>query len=269
MNFRWITVTILMILVLGGLISSAYANAIERDLTLPAQLKPRGTQALPTTVPVTPTTMAQPTQPTQPTQQPGQQSATTLAQDTFQRANQALWGTAVDGRAWQGDANTAAIFSIVGGMGQVAGGQGTFNAILGPVSNNTDVVASMTASRFDGGKVNIGAAVRWNDTNNWYKALIDGTHLSLIKHIHGVGQVIASVPFLSQGGVSYTLRVRALGVMLFAKVWPTASPEPASWMITTSDMSLASGQGGIRIVVQNDAIVQVSAFLETVANEAV
>jgi len=264
MNFRWITLTILVILVLGGLISSAYASAIEHALTLPVAQRQSNTSALPTTSPLAPTATAT----AQLMQSPGQLPVNTLAHDTFQRADQALWGTAADGRIWQGDANTAAIFSITGGMGQVTGGQGTFNAILGPISNNTDVVVSTTVSRFDAGKVNVGATVRWNDTNNWYKALIDGTHLSLIKHIHGVGKTLASVPFLAQGGISYTLRIRAIGATFFAKAWPTATPEPASWMITTSDISLTSGQGGIRVVIQNNAVARISTFLETAAHTA-
>lgn len=263
MNFRWMTLTILLIL--GGLVSGAYAGTIQRDLTLPVAHGQGNTQAPPTTSTLAP---KGPTVTAKPTQQPGQLPVNTLAHDTFQRADQSLWGTAVDGRGWEGDANTAVIFSITGGMGQVAGGQGTFNAILGPTSANTDVLVSITTNRFGAGQVNMGAVVRWQDTNNWYKALIDGTHLSVIKHINGIGRQLAVVPFHAQGGVSYTLRFRALGVTLFAKVWPTATPEPAPWMIATSDMSLASGQGGIRIVVQNDVVVRVSAFIETAANGA-
>ena len=250
MHFRWITLTVLVLLVFGGLISSVYASAIERDLTLPRVHGQGNTQTLPTTSSLAPKATAQ-------------IPVTILAHDTFQRANQALWGTATDGRMWQGDANTVSIFSITNGMGQVADAQGTFNAVLGPISSNTDVVVSATADRFDAGKVNIGAVIRWNNPNNWYKALIDGNHLSLIKHVHGVGTSLASVPFLVQGGVSYTLRVRAIGTKFFAKVWPTATSEPPLWMISTTDTSLASGQGGIRIVAQSDAVVRVSAFLET------
>ena len=252
MHFRWITLTILVLLVFGGLISSVYASAIERDLTLPRVYGQGSLQTLPTTSSLAPIATAQvPT--------------TTLAHDTFQRANQALWGTATDGHMWQGDANTVSIFTVTSGMGQVAGGQGTFNAILGPISSNMDVLVSTTVDRFDAGKVNVGAVIRWNNPNNWYKALIDGNHLSLIKHIHGVGTTLASVPFLAQGGVSYTLRVRAIGTTFFAKVWPTETSEPPLWMISTADTSLTSGQGGIRIVAQNDAVVRISAFLETMA----
>ena len=255
MHFRWITLTILVLLVLGGLISSAYAGAIERDLTLP-RVHGQGNSVIASTPPATISTGT--------TQSTGQ--VTLLARDTFQRANQTLWGMAVNGGTWQSDANTLTVFSITQGMGQVAGGQGNFNAILGPISSNTDVVVSTTVNRFDGGKVNIGAVVRWNNPNNWYKALIDGNHFSLIKHIHGIGTTLASVPFLAQGGVSYTLRIRAIGTTFWAKVWPTATSEPPFWMISTPDTSLASGQGGIRIVAQNDAVIRVSAFLETMAH---
>ncbi len=41
-----------------------------------------------------------------------------LAQDTFQRPNQALWGTASDGHTWGGDANTVSVFSIVNTTGR-------------------------------------------------------------------------------------------------------------------------------------------------------
>ena len=38
---------------------------------------------------------------------------TILAQDTFKRTNQQLWGQSSDGRLWQGDANTLSTFSIL------------------------------------------------------------------------------------------------------------------------------------------------------------
>ncbi len=256
MNFRWILLTLLVILVFGGLVSSAYATTITRDLTMP-----RTTHTLypSTTASLTPKGQTK-------TTIPGQLPATTLAHDTFQRADQALWGPAVDGQDWEGDANTVTAFSIVRGMGQIAGGQGAFNAILGPTSTASEVLINATASSFDAGKVNIGAAVRWNDPNNWYKALIDGTQLSIIKHINGIGKSLASVPFLAHAGIVYSIRVRAQGTMFSAKVWPTTTAEPANWMIVISDTSLASGRGGIRIVVQKDATVRVSAFLETTSS---
>ena len=261
MNFRWIFLTMLVIVIFGGLVSSAYANAITRDLTV-SRTNGQSTIQSPAT-----SSVLVPKRPTS-TTKPGQLAVTTLARDTFQRANQALWGTAVDGQNWDGDANSAVMFSIAGGMGQIAGGQGTFNAILGPTTSATDVSVSATTSRFDAGKVNIGAVVRWKDANNWYKALIDGTQLSIIKHIHGIGESLTSIPFRAQAGIVYTLRIRAQGTTLSAKVWPTTTVEPTNWMIVTSDMSLTSGRGGIRVVTQSNAIIRISAFLETTVNDA-
>ena len=38
----------------------------------------------------------------------------TIGVDTFQRANQSLWGKASDGQTWGGDANSQGVFSIAG-----------------------------------------------------------------------------------------------------------------------------------------------------------
>ena len=255
MNVRWFLLAVLAILLFGGLISSAYASTITRALSMPRAGRQYNAQLPVTQLTTTSkgsTTIAQ--------------TGQILARDSFQRANQTLWGTATDGQNWEGDANTAPPFSIVNGLGQLAGIQGTFNAVLGPTVPASDVQVSAMASNFDGGTVNIGAVVRWNDTNNWYKALIDGSHLSIIKHIHGVGKSLTTIPFHARAGIVYTLRIRAQGATFAAKVWPTTTAEPANWMLVTSDTSLASGRGGIRIVTQNDAIVRVSTFLETAVN---
>ena len=60
--------------------------------------------------------------------------------DSFQRANQALWGTASDGQVWGGDANTQAVFSIKGNAGVVSNTAGTsYSAVLGPAVSNAEV----------------------------------------------------------------------------------------------------------------------------------
>ncbi len=255
MNMRPFLLAVLGILLFGGLVSSAYASAITRALTMPRS-GGQNTVQVPSTAPTTSTKRATTTA----------GAGQPLASDTFQRANQRLWGTAADGHVWDGDANTAPTFSIVNGLGQLGGAQGTFSAILGPPAPASDVQVSAMASSFDGGKVNIGAVVRWNDTNNWYKALIDGTQFSIIKHVHGVGITLTSMAFHAQAGIVYTVRIRAQGTTLAAKVWPATTPEPSNWMIDTTDTSLASGKGGIRVVLQNWVIVRVSTFLENAVN---
>src|SRR5436305_7320594 len=55
----------------------------------------------------------------QPTNLPTKASTAPIAQDTFQRANQSLWGVSSDGHLWSGDANTSKDFSINGNVGQI------------------------------------------------------------------------------------------------------------------------------------------------------
>lgn len=194
--------------------------------------------------------------------------ANILAQDTFQRPNHIFWGAASDGQAWGGDANRLAAFSIVDNTGQIAASAaGTYSAVLGPAVSNADVTLSATVNQFAGSinLVNLGVVLRWQDPNNWYKVLIDGTNLSIDRHVNGNAAVLASVPFPAQGGVAYTLRFRAVGTMLLAKAWPSNEAEPPNWMVTATDSSFASGPGGVRVLMQNTTQINVMSFKETAA----
>jgi hypothetical protein len=200
--------------------------------------------------------------PTAPTQIPAIPTPSmVLAQDTFQRPNQQLWGQSSDGRQWQGDANTSRAFSIHASTGQVVGA-GTVNAILGNASDDVNVLLSGQVNQFGSG-VNMGAVLRWKDNNNWYKALIDGQHLIVLRRVNGVSDQLQSVPFQAQAGIVYNIRFQAIGVLLFAKVWQSGKPEPANWMIMLSDMSLQSGQVGLRLVLQSQTVINVTSFLAT------
>ena len=188
-----------------------------------------------------------------------------LAQDTFQRANQTLWGTASDGRAWGGDANTSPAFSIVNGTGQIAYTAATLEALAGPIEGNVDVEASITANQFADGvnTMNIGVVLRWQDTNDWYKALIDGDSFSIDRAVNGNMAIIDTMPFAAQGGTAYTIRFEAIGTTLQAKVWPSDQTEPPNWMLVISDASLAQGQTGVRVLMQNVTLINVLMFKET------
>jgi len=246
---------VVVVVIAGGMISGVFADSIQRALALPA-------------------TTARPMQQNTPTAGQGTAKAPTraaisgqmLANDTFQRQNQALWGTASDGYAWLGDANTTQAFSIVGNVGQIANAQGNFDAVLGPVKNNVEVIANGSVSTFNG-KTNLGVVVRWVDLNNWYKAHLDGTRLQVLKRVNGAAPTqLVSVPFAAQAGVFYTLRFRAVGAILFAKAWPSGTPEPAQWLTTATDTTLTSGKMGIRVVIQNGTTIKVNAFISTTAS---
>ncbi len=275
MMTRWIAATLLGLLLIGGIIAAFYIHAIESALT-PQQMamamqsmsahsttgsghntsangNERDTSVpMPTTIPTPTATMG----------------ATALAQDSFQRSSQARWGNATDGQTWQSDANTAPAFSTTGTSGQIAGnhaqGVQTYNALLGQVESNADIIASGSVNQFGNG-VNFGVVLRWTDTNNWYKALIDGNNLTVLKRVNGITTQLGTIHFLASGNTSYTLHFRAIGATLYASAWPSNQSAPAQWMLVVSDMSLTNGLGGIRVVEQTDTVIQVSSFLETAA----
>ena len=185
-----------------------------------------------------------------------------MAQDTFQRSNQALWGTASDGQTWGADANTGSVFSIVTNTGRVSnGGTTSYNAILGPVATNAEVMftGSMSSYTYN----NLGAVLRWSDTNNWYKAYINGASLVVQKRVNGAYTFLGSVPFTATPGTSYTLRFRVVGTTLYARVWRAGTTEPTNWMIMVSDTTFSSGFCGLRILAQNGTSANYTSFLVT------
>ncbi|HAH00487.1 MAG TPA: hypothetical protein DCL75_16920, partial [Ktedonobacter sp.] len=88
---RFIGLTMLGILLAGGVLSSFYTHSIEAALSIPSKVR-----GVSTTV-STPDTKA-----------PGVVvtpiKANILSQDTFQRVDQLFWGTSSDGHPWGADA---------------------------------------------------------------------------------------------------------------------------------------------------------------------
>jgi hypothetical protein len=198
-----------------------------------------------------------------PTPFPSPTPGTIVAQDTFLRANQTYWGTASDGHAWAEDAGNQSIFSISNNTGQASGGNGAYDAILGPSTSNAEVLFSGSLSNFN--VTNIGAVLRWNDTINWYKAYIDGTNLVIQEKVHGSYSTLGSISFAAQGGTSYTLRFRVVGSTLSAKVWRTGTTEPINWMVTATNSDLQSGYCGMRVQIQTGMTARVTSYLATTA----
>lgn len=229
--------------------------------------KPIIVQSTPTTTQPTPTSV----QPTPTTTASQQQSP--LADDTFARQDQPLWGISSDGNPWQGDANQPDMtdaFSITGHQGRITGlgpqGQTiNFNALLGMPAGNVDVVAVGVVQQFNG-QDNLGVLARWTDGNHWYKALIDGTHLTIRLRNGGTSRPIASIPFTAQGNTSYTLRFRAGGATLSARVWQTGTPEPQHWMIMVTDTTLTTGRVGLRAVLHDTNMIDITSFVAHTVN---
>src|ERR1700730_968869 len=147
MRIRSIIFAVVSLCMIGGLVAGFFTHSIEAALTVQsvnvarhtngATPRPTATrggatgQPVKTATPgasVTPTTIAN--------------GANVLAKDTFQRAPQTFWGAATDERLRAGDANSIEVFSIVNGAGQVDHAQGTFNAVLGALNTNAEVLVS-------------------------------------------------------------------------------------------------------------------------------
>ncbi len=254
-----------MILLVGA-VSAFFVPGIEAALTNPPAFKvPPATQApraIKTATPARITTAETPQAVgTRPATMPVVAAANLVAADTFQRTDQQFWGTASDGQRWAGDAQVSPSFSIAGGAGQIAQGQGIYQAVLGPAVSNAEVLFKGSLSHF--AQSNLGAVLRWTDPNNWYKAYINGTQLVLIKNAAGKMTRLSTVAFTAQDGQSYMMRFRVTGSSLMAKVWPAGQAEPTTWMVTATDTALASGFGGVRLVLQNGVVARITMFTET------
>jgi len=135
--------------------------------------------------------------------------------------------------------------------------------VLGLVILSTGLLFSGSMSSFS--NTNLGAVLRWTDTNNWYKAYIDGTALVVQKKVNGTPTIIGSASFAATAGTSYTLRFRVVGSTLYARVWQTGTTEPTSWMITVTDTTFSSGFCGLRMQLASGVTASYTSFLATVA----
>jgi len=238
---RLIGLIMLGILLTGGIVSSFYVHSIEAALTVTANGS-GASISIPTTTTSTPRNAVSPV------------TTNILAQDTFQRPDQLFWGTA-------SDAIRKNVFSITARAAQAAGGRGAYDATLGPLISDAEVDFSGSMSQFN--QSNIGAVLRWTDTNDWYKSYIDGNNLVVLKRVAGMATRLGAFPFVAKGGVLYTLRFRMRGTTLSAKVWQNGNPEPANWMVTVMDNTFQSGYGGLRLVLENGIVARITSFKET------
>jgi streptogramin lyase len=235
-------------------------KAVQNNVPLPTPTTPvPGKTPSPTaTTQPSPTVTVTPSPTVTVSPSPSPSPGATIAQDTFQRANQKYWGTASDGLKWGGDANSNGVFSISGNAGVLTGSGSALNAVLGASATDAEVLVSGSTNKFSNS--NIGAVLRWKDTNNWYKAYIDGSNLVVQKRVNGSFTTLKTYKFAAVGGKSYTIRFDVVGSTLSAKVWQTGTTEPSSWMISVSDTSLTSGYCGLRIQMQSGVTTTITSF---------
>jgi Tfp pilus assembly protein FimT len=195
----------------------------------------------------TPTPTNTPTPTLTPTATPTP-TVTVLASDTFSRGNQTFWGTASDGHAWTADAASNSKFIISGNTGKESnGGSSTYSGILGSQVTDVEVLVTGYLSGFSAD--NFGPVARYKDSNNWYKAYIDGSSFIIQKKVSGSSSNIATTSFSASTNTSYTIRFRVKGTNLYAKVWKSSTSEPSGWTLSTTDSTFtAAGNFGIRML---------------------
>lgn len=185
----------------------------------------------------------------------------TLANDTFHRPDQPLWGAASDGLQWGGDVNISqdcTITSFKGQIARTASGISYYTGVLGSSFANGEVVASGAVSQYN--PSHFGAILRWIDNNHYYKAYIDGQQFHLIARNGNHAPSLQTVPFTTQANVPYTIRFRAFDSTLEARVWQTGTTEPTTWMVSGTDHTFHAGQGGLRPHLNQNVTLQVGFF---------
>jgi hypothetical protein len=185
-----------------------------------------------------------------------------LSQDDFARPDQPGWGFSSDGERWSGEANGSAAFAIRAHAGQIEGGAGLFTALLGPQVTDTDVSASGMVTRFADHEVNLGIVVRYQNAANYVKAYLDGEALILMQRVAERVRLLDAAPFVAQAGISYTLRLRAVGTLLLAKAWQSEDPEPTQWQVFGQDAAPGAGMSGMRVLLVPGVTITISAFVE-------
>lgn len=259
MNVRSLGLVAVLLCLLSGLIAALFTPAIAATLTLPVTPTASSRGQVRSAPVMTPGL----TEPAPPVTVPAN-GVPVLARDTFQRPDQAFWGSASDMRVWGGDANMNAAFSIVGKVGRITGGKGPLQATMNVTNADAEILLSGSVNHFDArGDVNLGCVLRWQDPTNWYKALINGSEFQLLRDVKGKTSVLAQQPFQARGGINYSIRFRILGSNLFAKAWSSSQQEPANWTLMVIDTQLVSGISGIRVLLAPGAVIGVTSFLET------
>ncbi|MGH2506333.1 MAG: hypothetical protein ACRDHZ_02805 [Ktedonobacteraceae bacterium] len=191
-----------------------------------------------------------------------EEQQTVLASDTFQRTDQAYWGTSSSGQSWLADAQTDRNFAVshAAGLVNAAPDCSDCEAILGPVVADVEVRFSAALTSYNASA--LCAILRWNDANNLYKMELDGQTLTVWRVMDGMATPLQSIAFPARAGALYTFRFQAVGSQLSAMAWPADQPSPTAWQISVLDSALNAGQAGIGVLVQHEAQAKITAYQE-------
>lgn len=176
--------------------------------------------------------------------------------DAFGRTVAGGWGAADTGQAWTVGGGTASDFSVSPGRGVMSLSTTVASrfAVLDVLSPDVDLAADFSLSATAAGADQVVYLMaRYTDGSNFYYARVNLTPanavvLALRRRVAGVETELAlrTTDLTHTAGTWYTLRLRVLGSVLWAKVWPTGTSEPV-WQTIASDTGLQGGpRAGVR-----------------------
>lgn len=176
---------------------------------------------------------------------------TGYVEDAFGRTSSNGWGSADTGQAWTvtgGDAADYAVGSGIGTVTQPATNTAHLTLTSSP-SADVDVYVDVAASALaSGASLVTGPLIRAADASNWYVARVEFTtaaaiQISIRKRVAGSETTLSSVVTTALTHVAdtyYTVRFKASGASLMAKIWLSTDLQPATWDVTATDASLQS-----------------------------
>lgn len=172
---------------------------------------------------------------------------TTLASDTFTRANNASnFGTASDGNSYT-YAGTTGVESISSNEGVINSGSGGTDA-LALIGSGTAATVNILCRLAAADSVNApGVVARYANINNYYRAGINNQNVVIDKFVGGAFTgSIGTAAFTYSANQYCWIRFVLVGTSLKVTIWLDGNSEPGSPTISITDSSLsAAGQYGV------------------------
>jgi hypothetical protein len=179
--------------------------------------------------------------------------------DTFGRTTANGWGSAESGQAWTNAGGAAADFSVSGGLGRhsIATNVSRWTTATAPGADFDLTATVATDVTPTGASHFVYLAGRWTGVNDNYIVRAEflttsAVALTIRKRVAGVetqlaGGTVASLTHAANR--RFSVRFKASGSSLMAKVWLASADEPTAWTFTITDTDLTEiGSVGFRSI---------------------
>jgi len=183
---------------------------------------------------------------------------TSIAKDAFGRSVSNDWGTSDTGGAYSCSGGSASDFNVAGGVGKIllsSVNVSRYSVLSGlTLTDSQSVVTVNVPAISTGSGVRADILARYTNSNSNYQFVLrfetdSSVTAFLIKNVNGTTTTLVSgtIPGVTYtAGQNWNIRAYCVGTTLQVKGWPTASPEPTMWTLSTTDSDLTSGSPAIR-----------------------